>query len=212
MGKPAVSAILEASICSLLLPGGSVCAYWTMSGSGAPPEASEGPVLGRASYHRRHHRKHWLRANTRPPPQQPLDRYKWRTSARLAPWPAERPPTEGAEPAHLRVFSLPRLATPPNRTDGSGDQSQERPGPLRRIFLRSLSEPGAGNGAEKVALSKVGSDAEQRAPPFSSFISSLSRRISRALRDEARDEAQAEGGQSGRRVHAQMMIVSVEVT
>ncbi|XP_028284200.1 ras GTPase-activating protein nGAP isoform X2 [Parambassis ranga] len=99
---------------------------------------------------------------------------------------------QNTEPAHLRLFSLPRLAMQTNRTDGSGDQSQERPGPLRRIFLRSLSEPGAGNSAEKEALRKVGSDARTESAPFSSFISSLSRRISRVLRDEA----QAEGGQS----------------
>ncbi|GAA6228354.1 ras GTPase-activating protein nGAP isoform X1 [Lates japonicus] len=164
-----------------------------------PPEGCEGPVQGprQASYHWQHYRKPWQRSDPQPAPKQLLDRYKWRTSARLAPRASKMSPTpegggHGAEPLHLRLLSLPRFGTV---RDHRAHEGPARPGSLRRIFFRSMSEPGTGGGPERAALRKVGSDAERRAPSVSSFIQSFSRRISRVLRDEP----ETDGGESGRR-------------
>ncbi|XP_018534493.1 ras GTPase-activating protein nGAP isoform X3 [Lates calcarifer] len=163
-----------------------------MSGSVAPPEGCEGPVQGprQTSYRWQHYRKPWQRSDPQPAPKQLLDRYKWRTSARLAPRASKMSPTpegggHGAEPLHLRLLSLPRFSTV---RDHQAHEGPARPGSLRRIFFRSMSEPGTGGGPERAALRKVGSDAERRAPSVSSFIQSFSRRISRVLRDEPETE------------------------
>ncbi|XP_056247401.1 ras GTPase-activating protein nGAP isoform X3 [Seriola aureovittata] len=170
-----------------------------MSGSSVPPAGSEGPVQGpcQASYRWHHYRKPWRRSDPQPGPEQLLDRYKWRTSARLAPRAAKQSPPEGkghsAEPLHLRLLSLPRLSTAaaPDRSRVRAHEGQARTGSLRRIFpyLRSMSEPGAGDDPERPALRKVGSDAERRTSSVSSFIHSFSRRISRVLRDEPETDA-----------------------
>lgn len=165
---------------------------WTMSGCRPLPEGCEDPIQGPRQASRRWHRyrKSWQRSDPQPAPEQPLDRYRWRTSACLA----------AREPLHLRMFSLPRFNTA--QDDRAGDQAQEgltRPGSLRRIFpyFRSMSEPGASSGPGRTAVRKVGSDAERRTPSISSFLSSFSRRISRVLRDGP----EPEGGESGRRRH-----------
>ncbi|XP_044224347.1 ras GTPase-activating protein nGAP isoform X2 [Thunnus albacares] len=153
-----------------------------MSGSKTPPEGSEGPVQGprQALYHWHRYKKPWRRESG---PERPLDRYKWRTSARLAP----EGKGHSAEPRQLKMLSLPRFSTAATPVD----QTSARTGSLRRIlpFLRSMSEPGTTTAAttsdpEKTALRKAGSDAERRAPSVSSFITSFQRRISRVLRDE----------------------------
>ncbi len=180
---------------------------WTMSERRAPPEGCESPVQGpcQASYRWHHYRKPWQRSDPQPAPEQPLDRYKWRTSACLAPRAAKMATPKGkeqnTEPLHLRLLSLPRFNPVPN--DRSGDQSsaghegQMRPSSLRRIFpyLRSMSEPGTGSSPGRTAVRKVGSDAERRAPSVSNFLTSFTRRISRVLRDQP----ETEGGESGRR-------------
>eukprot|EP00064_Thunnus_orientalis_P022426 superscaffoldBa00007531_g22622 len=159
-----------------------------MSGSKTPPEGSEGPVQGsrQALYHWHRYKKPWRRESG---PEQPLDRYKWRTSARLAP----EGKGHSAEPRQLKMLSLPRFST----TATPVDQTSARTGSLRRIlpFLRSMSEPGttATSDPEKTALRKAGSDAERRAPSISSFITSFQRRISRVLRDEPEPAGPASG-------------------
>lgn len=210
MGKPAVLEPPSAHSCCLE----EVAVCWTMNGNRASPEGREGPVQVpcQASYCWNHHRKPWQRSDPQPAPQQPLDRYVWRTSACLAPRAAKMAAPKGRgqirEPVHLRLLSLPSLSTIPN--DDSGDQSskghqgQTRPGSLRRIipYLRSMSEPGTGSGPGRTAVRKVGSEAERRAPSISSFLTSFSRRISRVLRDEP------EGGESGRRENIHVHIMS----
>lgn len=177
--------------------------YWTMSDSRTLPEGWGGPVQG-PLYRWRHYRKPWQRSDPYPVPEQPLDRYKWRTSARLALRAGNMADPEGKEQnterPHLRLLSLPRFNTISH--DSRGDQPHEGQtragsGSLRRIFpyLRSMSEPGTGNHLERTALRKVGSDAEQRASSVSSFISSFTRRISRVFRDEP----EPAGDESGRR-------------
>ncbi|CAK6982715.1 ras GTPase-activating protein nGAP isoform X2, partial [Scomber scombrus] len=143
-----------------------------MSGSKTPPEGGEGPVQGpcHASHRWHRYRKPWRRDTA---PEQPLDRYKWRTSAHLAP----EGKGHGTEPPHQRMLSLPRLsgtATP-------------RTGSLRRVlpFLRSMSEPGTTGEQGGAAASQ----AERRVGSVSSFISSLHRRMSRILRDEPESAA-----------------------
>jgi len=165
----------------------------TMSGGGTAPE---GPVQGPQQYFWHHYRKPWRRRDTQPAPEQLLNRCRWRTSARLAPEGGERRP----ERAHLRLLSLPRSGTLQRQLDPNRDQAPEgqaRAGSLRRIlpYLRSLSEPGSGADAERLALRKVGSNAERRAPTVSSFINSLSRRISRVRRAEPEPE-RAESGRT----------------
>lgn len=193
----------------------SVC--WTMSGSRTPPEGCEGPVQGpcQASYRWHHYRKPWQRSDPHPAPEQPLDRYKWRTSACLAPRAAKMATPQGKgqsrERPHLQMLSLPRF----NTNDRGGDQSsagqegQTRPSSLRRIFpyLRSMSEPGTGSDPGRTAVRKVGSDAERRTPSVSSFITSFSRRISRVLRDQP----ETEEGESGRRDNIYLVLLSVHV-
>nr|XP_046263427.1 ras GTPase-activating protein nGAP isoform X2 [Scatophagus argus] len=169
-----------------------------MSESRTLPEGCEGPVQSpcQASYRWHRHRKPWQRPNPQPAPEQPLDRYKWRTYGCLAPRAAKMAVPQGKghdrEPHHLRLPSLPRF----NTTDqfSTGHEGQTGSGSLRRIFpyLRSLSEPGTGRDTGRTALRKVGSDAERRAPSIGSFLTSFSRRISRVLRDEP----QTEGGES----------------
>lgn len=179
---------------------------WTMNGGRTPPEGCESPVQGpcQASHRWHHYRKSWQRSDPQPSPEQPLDRYKWRTSACLAPRAAKMAAPKGngqnRESLHRRLLSLPRFSTV--RHDQSGDESSTghegpaRTGTLRRIFpyFRSMSEPGTGSGPARTAVRKVGSDAAQRASSISSFISSFSQRISRVLRDEP----QTEGAESGR--------------
>ncbi|XP_041804426.1 ras GTPase-activating protein nGAP isoform X2 [Chelmon rostratus] len=175
-----------------------------MSGSRTPPEGCEDPVQGsRPTLHRWHqYRKPWRRSDGEPAPEQPLDRYKWRTSACLAPravkMAAPKAKGQNREARHLRLLSLPRSSAVPD--DCSGDQStagqegRPRPGSLRRIFpyFRSMSEPGTGGGSGRTPVRKVGSDAERRRPSISGFLTSFSRRIGRVLRDEP----ETEGGQS----------------
>ncbi|XP_040001547.1 ras GTPase-activating protein nGAP isoform X2 [Xiphias gladius] len=172
-----------------------------MSGSSIPPEGCEGPVQGpcQASYRWHHYRKPWWRSDSQPTPQQPLDRYKWGTSARLAPRAAKMssPEAKGhsAETFHMRLLSLPRFSVVRNyRSRDQSHDGQARPDPLRRTFpyLRSMSEPVAGNGPERTTLRQVGSDADQRASSVGRFIHSFSLRISRILRDEA----ETDGGES----------------
>ncbi|XP_070830418.1 ras GTPase-activating protein nGAP isoform X3 [Chaetodon trifascialis] len=173
-----------------------------MNGSRTPPEGCESPVQGacRASHRWHLYRKPWQRSDARPAPEQPLDRYKWRTSACLAPKAGKMAAPEGRgqnrEARHLWLFSLPRFnPVPDDRSEDescTGQDGPTRPGSLHRIFpyLRSMSEPGSGSG--RTAVRKVGSNAERRTPSISSFLSSFSRRISRVLGDQP----EAEGGES----------------
>ena len=160
-----------------------------MSGAASrgPSEGCKGPVQGpcRASYRWHHYRKPWWRSD--PQPEQLLGRYKWRTSARLAPGAANTSPPQvkgqSVRPLHLRLVSLP------------GFGSVMRPGSLRGTlpFLRSVSEPGTGDSPERTVLRKAGSAADRRAPVVSSFIRSFSPRIG------IRDDPETDGGESGRR-------------
>ncbi|KAI3374359.1 hypothetical protein L3Q82_005965 [Scortum barcoo] len=167
-----------------------------MSGCRAPPEGCEGPVQGpcQASYHWHHYRRPWQRSDPRPAPEQPLDRYKWRTSACLAPRSAKMAALKGkeqnTEPLHLRLLSLPRFTAAPEDQSG-GQEGSPRPSSLRRIFpyFRSMSEPGAGSDPGRTPVRKVGSDADRRTPSVSSFFTSFSRRISRVIRDQPQTEA-----------------------
>uniref|UniRef100_A0A3Q2PCG1 Uncharacterized protein n=1 Tax=Fundulus heteroclitus TaxID=8078 RepID=A0A3Q2PCG1_FUNHE len=146
-----------------------------MSGSGSPPAGPEAPAPPAAT--RWHHYRRARKAlEVQPGPDQPLDRYQWRTSQDQNP---ERPHLLGL----LKTSTLPR----PRRQNRNQDPNKQ--GSLRRIvpFFRSVSEPGAG-GAER-----AGSDAERRAPSVSSFISSLSRRIGRVLREEPQPESDVKG-------------------
>ncbi|XP_074544177.1 ras GTPase-activating protein nGAP isoform X8 [Halichoeres trimaculatus] len=139
-----------------------------------PPEGCQGLVQGpcEASYSWHHHRKRWRTLDPQPPPQQPLDRYKWRTSACLAPRGAKMAASEGLHP---RLLSLPRFFSVP---ESSPSQDQPRSSSLRRIlpYIRSVSEPGSGNAG--------GGEAERRAPSIGSFLTSISRRISRVFTEE----------------------------
>lgn len=175
------------------------CVYRTMSGSRYPPESCEDQVHG-PLYRWRHYRKPSQRSDPYTA-QQPLDRYKWRTSASLALKAAKMAECEGREPnterPYLQLLSLPRFSTVPH----DGDKCHEGPvrtgaGSLHKIFpyLRSVSEPGTGERPGKAVFRKVGSDAERAAPSVSSFFSSFSRRIIRVLRDEP-----GPAGQCGRR-------------
>ncbi|XP_076601564.1 ras GTPase-activating protein nGAP isoform X3 [Chaetodon auriga] len=175
-----------------------------MNGSRTPPEGCESPVQGscQASHRWHHYRKPWRRSDTRPVPEQPLDRYKWRTSACLAPKAGKMAAPKGRgqnrEARHLWLFSLPRFN--PASYDQSEDQSSTgqdgptRPGALHRVFpyLRSMSEPSTGSGSGRMAVRKVGSNAERRTSSISSFLTSFSRRISRVLGDQP----EADGGES----------------
>ncbi|XP_047445741.1 ras GTPase-activating protein nGAP isoform X2 [Mugil cephalus] len=162
-----------------------------MSGTGAP---LEGPVQAEALSYPHHYRKPWRRVDP-----QPLDRYKWSTSAQLAPR-ANMAAAEGkgqrTERPLLRLLSSPRVSTFTEVQPREDREDQTRTGSRRRVipFLRSLSEPGANGGApQRTALRKVGSDSERRPPRVSSFISSLSRRISRVFRDEAEGQSDVKG-------------------
>lgn len=166
---------------------------WTMSDSRTVPEGWGGPVQG-PLYRWRHYRNPWQRSE----PEQPLDRYKWRTSARLAPRAAKMADAEGRE----QHTEQPRFNTISH--DRRANRPHEGPagaGSVRRIFpyLRSMSEPGTGNHPDRPSLRKVGSDGERRASSVSSFISSVTRRISRVLRDEPEPEPGPAGDESGRR-------------
>ncbi|XP_044075622.1 ras GTPase-activating protein nGAP isoform X3 [Siniperca chuatsi] len=175
-----------------------------MSGSKTPPEGCEGPVQSpcKAPSRWHHYRRPWQRTDPRPAPEQPLDRYRWRTSACLAPRAAKMAAPRGkgqnTEPLHLRLLSLPRFNTAPNdrsrNQPSTGYEGQTRTGSLPRIFpyFRSLSEPGTGSDPGRTAIRKVGSDAERRAPSVSSFLTSFSRRISRVLRDQPEPEGESD--------------------
>lgn len=178
----------------------------TMSGSRSPPDGCEGPVQSprQASYHWHHYRKPWQRSDPRQAPQQPLDRYKWRTSAHLATAKTDAPEGKGYDAEPLQPLSLPRFDVAPHDRSGDGpsaglQEGQTRIGSLRRIFpyFRSTSEPGTGSGPERTAVRKGGS--ERRAPSsVSGFFTSVSRRISRVLRDQPEPE------ESGRRDHVHL--------
>ncbi|XP_047197948.1 ras GTPase-activating protein nGAP isoform X3 [Hippoglossus stenolepis] len=165
-----------------------------MSGAASrgPAEGRKGPVQGpcRASYRWHHYRKPWWRSD--PQPEQLLGRYKWRTSARLAPGAANTSPPEvkgpRVRPLHLRLVSLPGFGSVTERFH----DDPMRPGSLRRIlpFLRSMSEPGTGDSPERTVLRKAGSAADRRAPVFSSFIRSFSPSIG------IRDDPETDGGES----------------
>ncbi|XP_030581501.1 ras GTPase-activating protein nGAP isoform X2 [Archocentrus centrarchus] len=162
-----------------------------MSGSNAHTQGGEGSLQG-ILYHWHFYRRPWRRTSAPPASEQPLDRYKWRTSARLVARSAGTSAPEGKEPtmepSHRRLLSLPRFGTLPNPKKQSAE-----PGALQRIFLRSMSEPGAENDAVRAPLRKVELDADRRAPSVSTFINSLSRRISRVLREEGRG-GEGDGG------------------
>uniref|UniRef100_A0A665V2P8 RAS protein activator like 2 n=1 Tax=Echeneis naucrates TaxID=173247 RepID=A0A665V2P8_ECHNA len=174
-----------------------------MSGSGNPPLDCQGPGLDprQASYRWHHYRKSWARSDPQAGHEQPMDRYKWTTSVRLAPKAPKMSTHEGrghsSESPHLRLLSLPRIGTGP--TDRNRDQSQEvgqtRSSSLHRIFpfSRSMSEPATGTEPERLTLRKVGSDADRRTASVSSFIHSFSRRISRVFRDESGPESDIKG-------------------
>ncbi|XP_008273918.1 ras GTPase-activating protein nGAP isoform X2 [Stegastes partitus] len=155
-----------------------------MSGGGASPEGLECPVQGpHQAWH--HYKKPWRRSDPQPAPEQPLDRYKWRTSGR---WSLNK--EQITAPPHLRLLSLPRLNTFPNPSGDQAHDDQARSGSLRRIlpFLRSLSEPGDTNSPKIPATPETmtrRARLEQTAPSISSFFSSLHRRISRVLEGEA---------------------------
>lgn len=174
-----------------------------MSGSGAHSLIGEGLIQG-TLYHWHFYRRPWRRTNTPPASEQLLDKYKWETSARQAPRSAGTSTPEGKaqtmEPSHRRLLSLPRFGTLPNPKKRSGE-----PGALQRIFLRSMSEPGANNDNNREPLRKVESVAERSTPSVSSFFSSLSRRIGKVLREEG-GGSEDEGGEDGRGVY--VMLVS----
>ncbi|XP_028987961.1 ras GTPase-activating protein nGAP isoform X2 [Betta splendens] len=163
-----------------------------MSGSRYPPDMRRGQVHG-SLYHWRCFRKPSQKPNSYVAPQQPTDRYKWRTSAspvlRATKMADHEGKEQSAERPYLRLLSLPRFSTVPHDRSGverHEGQMRTGSGSLRMIFpyIRSMSEPGTSNRPNKAALRKVGSDAEPRAPSVSSFFSSFSRRISRVLGDE----------------------------
>lgn len=150
-----------------------------------------------------HHWHHWGGSWKKPYSQsaaEPLDGYVWRTSAPLTPGklPSKVAISEGkgqaAEPAHLRVLSLPRRVTSsivPEQSDTWRQGRWEKARPLRGLipFHRSLSEPGAHCRSEETALRKVGSDAAQNGPFVSGLFSSVSRRLGRIL--SIRDESES---------------------
>ncbi|XP_078121269.1 ras GTPase-activating protein nGAP isoform X1 [Sander vitreus] len=146
-----------------------------MSARRSPPEGCEGPVQSphHALYHWPRYRKPWRRSDLPPQaPEQPLDRYKWRTSAHLA----------GAEgKGHDTERLLPRLLSLPRFSGAERDFSRDRQAMFP--YLRSLSEPGTGRGpGERTAGRKMGS--ERRAPSVGRFLNAVSRRIGRVLRDQ----------------------------
>ncbi|KAK5608358.1 hypothetical protein CRENBAI_026879 [Crenichthys baileyi] len=152
-----------------------------MNESGISPEGHEGPVQP-GLYRWHHYRKPWRVFEPQPGPEQPLDRYQWRTSE-----------DQNLECPHL--FGLLRTRTLPRPRNQNQNQDLNKHGSLHRIipFFRSMSEPGATSGSQGTLLRKAGSDAEHRAPSVSSFISTLSRRISRVLRDEPEPESDVKG-------------------
>ncbi|XP_034743249.1 ras GTPase-activating protein nGAP [Etheostoma cragini] len=154
---------------------GEVLVSWTMSAHRSPPEGCEDPVQSPCPAPPRWHRyrKPWHRAAPPPAPEQPLDRYKWRTSAHLAGAGTASPDPESRP---RRMLSLPRFSNPQRDLSGDG---QARSGSPRRLvpFLRSVSEPGTGRGAEERT-------AGRRAPSLSSVLNAVSRRIGRVLRDQ----------------------------
>ncbi|XP_029581584.1 ras GTPase-activating protein nGAP isoform X4 [Salmo trutta] len=144
------------------------------------------------SYHWHHYRKPWLKQYSQSTPEQPLDGYDWRTSARL-----DSRDHSVLEPIHFRVLSLPRRMTTCSSTTGPAEQhsGQERQRSLRSLipYHRSVSEPGAGSSTDKTAVRKVLSDVEDENDPFvHGLFSSISRRISRILniKDEPDPENQ----------------------
>ncbi|XP_071389039.1 uncharacterized protein, partial [Centroberyx affinis] len=145
----------------------------------------EWPAGGEASPR---YRKPWQRADSQHAPRRPLDRYEWRTSARLTPG-ADETADQGAggrrEP----------LGPPGVSAEHGGRGGRGGPGSLRRLipFLRSLSEPGTGGGSDRPPLRKAESDAERSGPWAGGRLTSWSRRIGRALssRGGARDDGAA---------------------
>ncbi|XP_014046129.1 ras GTPase-activating protein nGAP isoform X3 [Salmo salar] len=157
---------------------------------------SQRPTLSQfgmdGSYHWHHYRKPWLKQCSQSTPEQPLDGYDWRTSARL-----DSRDHSVLEPIHFRVLSLPRRMTTCSSTTGPAEQhsGQERQRSLRSLipYHRSVSEPGAGSSTDKTAVRKVLSDVEDQNDPFvHGLFSSISRRISRILniKDEPDPENQ----------------------
>ncbi|XP_041658567.1 ras GTPase-activating protein nGAP isoform X3 [Cheilinus undulatus] len=144
-----------------------------MSGSRSPPEGRRTP--SEASNHCHRYRKRMQSSDPQPAPERALDRYKWTTSACLAPRPAKMAAHEGERcyrgAGHLRQLSLPRFSPAP---DSPGHEEQSRTRSLSRVFpyFRSMSEP------------STGGDPGRRPSSVSSFITAVSRRISRVLRDE----------------------------
>lgn len=199
MAKPAVLADLESpSAHSRCLEELAVCA---MNDSRGSPEGHEGPDQGPCQplYRWHRHRKPWRSSQPRLSPQQPLDRYKWRTST--CPPPRETAPIGSGrirEPIYLQLLSHLRFGRHSREQSPTGRQSQTRtrpdPGSLHRIlpYLRSLSEPGTSSGQRMMADGEMETDTGHRAPTVSSIFTLFSRRISRVLRDEP------EGAESGR--------------
>lgn len=174
-----------------------------MNDSRGSPEGHEGPDQGPCQplycWHR--HKKPWRSSQPWLTPQQPLDRYKWRTSTCLS-LRETAPKGNGRtrEPIHLQLLSHMRCGAIQNRRrrepspTGHQGQTPTRPDPgsLRRIlpYLRSVSEPGTGRRMAEDGEEET--DTGHRAPTVSSLFTMFSRRISRVLRDEP------EGAESGR--------------
>ncbi|KAK1879680.1 Autophagy-related protein 11 [Dissostichus eleginoides] len=97
-----------------------------MRGNPSPPEVPHRS----ASYRWNLYRRTGHRSAPPPVPQQPLDRYQWRTSAHLEP-------------------ALPRFSPHHENQDQNQDQDQGR----RRTFLRSVSEPGADRKSQRRTVS-----------------------------------------------------------
>ncbi|XP_041697963.2 ras GTPase-activating protein nGAP isoform X6 [Coregonus clupeaformis] len=152
------------------------------------------------SYHWHHYRKTWLKQGSQSAPEQPLNGYEWRTSARLTPKIPNVMRLDSndhvvMEPIHFRVLSLPRRTTTSSTGPVEQHSGQGRLRSLRSLipYHRSVSEPGAGSNTEKTAVRKVRSDMEEQNVPFvNGLFSSVSRRISRILsiKDEPDPENQ----------------------
>ncbi|KAK5920180.1 hypothetical protein CgunFtcFv8_024016 [Champsocephalus gunnari] len=96
-----------------------------MRGNPSPPEVPHQST----SYRWNLFRRTGLRSAPPPVPQQPSDRYQWRTSAHLEP-------------------ALPRFS-PHHHENQDQNQDQAR----RRTFLRSVSEPGADRKSQRRTVS-----------------------------------------------------------
>uniref|UniRef100_A0A674C0L4 RAS protein activator like 2 n=1 Tax=Salmo trutta TaxID=8032 RepID=A0A674C0L4_SALTR len=154
------------------------------------------------SYHWHHYRTRWLKQHSKSSPEQPLNGYEWRTSARLTPKIPNVPRLDSndhivMEPVHFRVLSLPRRTTTSRNSTGPVEQHSGQ-GRLRSLlslipYHRSVSEPGAGSSTKQTAVRKVRLDEEEQNVPFvHGLFSSVSQRISRILsiKDEPDPENQ----------------------